>query len=715
MLHHTRIACACSLVAALTCWWLAPVAAQDVRETSSLKFVSEDVAFYSTGLRLREQYDAFVGSKAFATLMEIPTIQLGMGMLQGMLQNPPNAQAKIAKEAFEKPENKELVATLVDAVSHEIFVYGSGDYTALLELANKMGQVQRSAQIAAIGSGSNPEEEAIRQIIAAVDASLDDLTIPDTVMGFKLTDADRAKAQLARLEAMAPLLSAQVPQLQGRINKEQIGESEFLTIQLDGSLVPWEDVLEDADEMRSELEPLIEKIKPMTLSISLGVWGDYFLISIGDTTEHLAALGQGALLANRPEMAPLANYATKPITEVNYVSEALMKEAGSVDRQIDEMLSMAEQLVPLAELDASLEQELVSDVKKFGEALKEHLPTPGAVASFAFLNGRGYEGYRYNYGENKTLDASQSLGILQHVGGSPILAVAGRSKYSLECYDGVVQWLGRGVYYAEKIGLPQMGDEERQLYETLRADLTPLVKQLGDITRDKMMPAMKDGQGAFVLDAGTTSDQWHQMMPRAETPVPVLEVGLVYGVSDIELLQQAAQEYFAVLQQILDKVHEAQPDQVPPIKLPPPESRDFPSGKVYYYRLPKPLGVDKHIAPCAAVANDTLALSLLPRQAARMLEPADLKAGAPLADPDRKMGAAVYFNFAGLVDAATPWVDYGMKIGFADADENWLATVMSQINTGLEVLKCFKGISAATYEEGGAWVTHIEATFQDLP
>jgi hypothetical protein len=680
-----------------------------------LKFVPEDVAFYSASLRLREQYDAFVNSKAFAKLMEIPSIQMGLGMAQGMWMNPPNEQARIAKEALEKPENKELVAMLADAVSHEIFVFGSGDYAALLELANELGRVQRSAQIEAIRSDGDPEEEAVRQIIAAVTESLDDVTLPDTVLGFKVSDTDRAKAQLARLKAIGPLLALQAPQLEGRIKEEQVGGGDFVTISLDGSLVPWDEVLQDAGEMRSEMEALVEKVKPLTLVISLGVWNDYFLISIGDTTEHLASLGQGGLLANRPEMAPLANYASREITDIGYVSEALMQEAGSVERQIDEMLGMAQQLVPLAELDTQVEQELLDDVKKLGEEMKQHLPEPGAAASFAFLNDRGYEGYSYNYGENTTLDASQSLSILEHVGGNPILAVAGRSKYSPECYDALAGWLGRGLYYFEKVGLPQMSDNEQQTYEKMREELMPLLEQLGDITRDKLIPAMKDGQGAFVLDAGTTSYQWHEMMPAAETPVPALELGVVYGVSDIALLKEAAKDYFTVVQQILDKLHEADPDEFPPIKLPPPESRDFPSGTVYYYRLPKNLGVDKHIAPCAAVANDTLAISLLPRQAARMLEPKPLQAGTPLADADRKMGAAVYFNFAGLVDAAAPWVEYGMKMGFADADPNWLATVMGQVNTGLDVLKCFKGVSAATYQEADAWVTHFEVTFEDLP
>ena len=52
------------------------------------------------------------------------------------------------------PENKELVAMLADAVSQEVFVYGGGDYTALLELANQLAQVQRTAQIAAIQTGT---------------------------------------------------------------------------------------------------------------------------------------------------------------------------------------------------------------------------------------------------------------------------------------------------------------------------------------------------------------------------------------------------------------------------------------------------------------------------------------------------------------------------------------------------------------------------------
>ena len=45
------------------------------------------------------------------------------------------------------------------------------------------------------------------------------------------------------------------------------------------------------------------------------------------------------------------------------------------------------------------------------------------MMSLAFLTDRGVEGYMYDWGEQPGLDASQPLGLLEHVGGSPILAV----------------------------------------------------------------------------------------------------------------------------------------------------------------------------------------------------------------------------------------------------------------------------------------------------
>ena len=58
----TGIWCACLLTAA-------PVTAQSALEASSLRLVPEDAAFYGSALRLGEQYEAFVNSKGFQTLV----------------------------------------------------------------------------------------------------------------------------------------------------------------------------------------------------------------------------------------------------------------------------------------------------------------------------------------------------------------------------------------------------------------------------------------------------------------------------------------------------------------------------------------------------------------------------------------------------------------------------------------------------------------------
>ena len=54
-----------------------PAQAADLAEQAhSLRKVPADAAFYSSSLRLKEQWDAFVGSKAYGKLMEIPLVQL---------------------------------------------------------------------------------------------------------------------------------------------------------------------------------------------------------------------------------------------------------------------------------------------------------------------------------------------------------------------------------------------------------------------------------------------------------------------------------------------------------------------------------------------------------------------------------------------------------------------------------------------------------------
>ena len=70
----------------------------------------------------------------------------------------------------------------------------------------------------------------------------------------------------------------------------------------------------------------------------------------------------------------------------------------------------------------------------------------------------------------------------------------------------------------------------------------------------------------------------------------MLEIGIVCGVSDAGLLRKACSEYFAVGQEMLDKLHKAVPNEFPEIKLSKPKMQRISGGTVYSYRLPAKLG-----------------------------------------------------------------------------------------------------------------------------
>lgn len=689
-------------VACLAVSPLAPVQAQSLEQTTSLRFAPADAAFYMTLLRGREQYDAFVNSKAFAKLKEMPIVQMGIGMLQQQW-NDPNGDWAEFKELADQPENRQLVDLLIDGISHEVFVYGDEGYANLLALINDMNRAQRQAQIAALNDG-DPGQAVVQGLLQALSKHLDTLRTPETVIGFRISNKQAAQAQIARLERELRNALAEQPDLVARLAHEQIGGQDFLTWKLDGSLIPW-------DALPPDFAPAKDKISKMTVSISLGVYSDYLLLSLGTDNSHLASLGKGPLLISRKELAPLKPHLKERVVAISYASEAFITKANNTSEQIDDLVTWGEMLLPLAGLDSDLQNEIVTDARKLATDIKSVIPRAGAVSGVGFLTDQGYEGYAYDWGENKSLDGSKPLTILNHVGGDPLFFAAGRAKYAPENYDTASKWLGRILYYAEKIGVERLGPNEREFYDAVRGDLQPLIVRLDQVTRDKLVPAFRDGQGAVVLDAKAMSDKWHEALPPAPQPLPMLELALVYTVSDVEMLKAAASEYFDIIQEALDVLHKAKPEEIPELKVPPPQKRDFPAGTVYYYPLPAFAGIDKQIAPNAGLSKDTLALSLVPKQTVRLLESKPPVADGILQNTNRPLASALRFNFAGLLDAIAPWIDYGISLS---EDENLGPDVQEQIHTGISILKCFRGASAVTYQEGDTWVTHTELRFQDL-
>jgi len=697
-------------------------AAEPVKETSSLSFIPADAAFYGSSLRNREQYDRLVNSKAFARIKAMPFVQQMLVLAQLQLSNPSNPLGRISA-ALEDPQNSELLKLVGDMVSHEIFVYGDADFSEAVALFVRINSANQLATVQAlVGGGADQSIAQRRGILLALNQNRDRLKIPAMVIGFKLSDAAPAKTQLKRLEDELQAALAQQAQLAGRFKRTTIAGSDYLTLSLDGSLVPWNQLqIGDLEKTPGEFDELIAKLKKLTLSIALGVRGEYLLLSIGSSNNHLGTLGKGSLLYDRTELASLRKSSTRPLTSISYMSRDFAAKVNQVKQQIDNLVKMAKTLLPMAPLEAGLKKELTTDIDTLAKTVVELIPKPGAKLSFTFLTDRGYEGYDRDWGENKYLDGSKRLSLLDHVGEDPIFFSVSRCTYNPEHYDMFVKFMQRAFYYGESYALTQMTDQKKAIYQQAKLLLIPFLKQTDKINRASLIPAFKDGQSAFVIDAKTKSVQWHRDMPPAQKPLPILELGLVYGVSDPGLLRKAMRDYYAAGQDLINNIQKQAPVLPPGTKIPGPQTKPAGEGTIYYYPLKSSWGLDPLLSPNAGLSGNVLALSLTHSQTQRLLKATPLSAGyGPLANRNRPLAGAASFDFPVLVDALTPWIEYGVGTYLTlrsfgqPVNQDAIDATMQPFRPVLEVLKCYRGGTSVHYFEGDVLVRHRESVFQDL-
>ena len=129
--------------------------------------------------------------------------------------------------------------------------------------------------------------------------------------------------------------------------------------------------------------------------------------------------------------------------------------------------------------------------------------------------------------------------------------------------------------------------------------------------------------------------------------------------------------------------------------------------------------MDAQVAPTAGLSDKVAVLTASKEHAERLLARNPLKVeGGPLADLDRPLVAAVYCDWAGIVDALSPWVEWGANEALesqgADMPAKTREGVVRQVRTVLSVLKCYSGASSATTLEDGVLTTHSESVFRDL-
>jgi hypothetical protein len=714
----------CSIFA-LTGYSVRSVEAAPVGKAArSIAQVPADASFYTASLRNREQLDRFLASNAWKKLRALPAVDQAWNLFLNEYNNPFGELAQF-RAFVEAEENQELFALLLDAWSHESFTYGGKDWPALLNLYFKLNTAMNMGPaITRLEGGRVAEPFPAREIMHVLLAEKDKLKVPELVCGFRLTDTKKATNQIARLETLANQMAKQAPPLKGRIKRVKVGDSSFLTLQLDGSMVPWEEIpIRDLESKPGELDPLIKHLKGLTLTIALGVKDDFLLFSIGSSTEHLARLGKGKVLADRPELAVLSKSAGKPLVRIAYSSKALMAAVNEYSlSQLTGVARLARAGLKASDLPAAKQQAINQDIRDFVAEVRAAIPEPGAVVAFSYLTERGSESYTYQHGSHPRVDSSAPLTILDHLGGKPILAVAGRSKGDLAGYLFLAKWAKKAYGHVDELLRSTLPPDEREQYVKASKALLPIVAQLDEVTQKLFLPSF-DGQFALVFDARWKSKQWYRELPATPVAMPLPELGLVFGVKDPAKLRQAGSRYRQLANELIAALRKvAPPVEIPPFELPPPQEEKSKVGSIYYYPLPKEAGLDDQVQPNAALSEKVAVITLSRGHSARLLTPTPLTVkSTPLGDGKKNISSASVFDFPALVDALEPWVLFGTRIAEAQAQRELgedippgFRNMGKQVGTLLDILRCYKGRTSVSYLEKGVLVTHSESVFQDL-
>ena len=294
----------------------------------------------------------------------------------------------------------------------------------------------------------------------------------------------------------------------------------------------------------------------------------------------------------------------------------LNNQAGQIDNLLNELV---DKLLPLAELTDEQEEEIRSDIEEVIEDMKGFMPEIGATSRVGMLTDRGIEGYAYNWGKFRSIDGSKPLGLLEHVGGNPLLGVVSRSTMSMSDYNMLAKWATVAYGYFEQYVVPQIPEGDRENVDQLIEAALPLIARMDKANRRMLIPALADGQSALVIDAKLQSKQFHAALPAMDEPMPMIEPA-VAGVSDAKLLKKVSANIVKspTISSMQSPAWTTWKCPVE-IKIPEPETAETSLGTFYTFPGLDKTGLDAQIVPTIAISDNTAVLCMSKAQAERIL------------------------------------------------------------------------------------------------
>ena len=705
---------------------------------TGVAIVPADAAFLSATLRGREQYDRLVTSNAWAAILDLPAVRRGLESLEEQ-RTMPGSPFSLVDTFMQLPENAQALEVVADMVATDTFVYGEPSCIGFLKLLQKLQESQATAPLQADPEDDDVsiEEAQAAAMVKVLAGNPDLVVVPDVVWGFRTTKADAAQSQLKRIEVLLKLFTQAAPDMADAVARRKVAGGEVVTFTIRGEQLPWQDLETQLEEGlgdaidEGDVDRLLDRLKELDVVVAVGLVGDRIILSIGDSVEHLDKLAlpgsdKKGLLTAKP-FAPLLDHADKRLTAVSYASGELAA-LGNPTTQFESVARMVDGALRQGDVPAEALPNIQGLLDEAGRDIVKRLPEPGPWLAFSFLADAGYEGYAWNWSRNQPLDGSRRLDLLEHAGGAPLAVAVSRMRTDPALLDDLAALASR-AWKLVKAGTED-DEEARERAEAIDEHVAPLVTRLGAILRDKIVPAVGDGQVGFVLDAKGRTDRPQADLPASADPLPILEPAIVLPLDDPKLFREGLSDLFELADASVAALRAFDADAVPEgYEVPEPEKAKVEAGAVWSFPLAK-TGIDAQVRPAIGVGTEAAVFSLVPKQADRLLADARLETGSQLSTFEEPLASAAAVDFAGLVEAAEPWIVYLTRYGCArqrdgdvDADEELSAEdetaeakeALEHVAVVLEAAKCLRAAVAETTISDDATVTHWRNVIRDMP
>ncbi len=582
---------------------------------------------------------------------------------------------------------------------------------------------------------SGGEQFAARMVLQALADNADKIVIPDLVWGFKTGKVEAANSQVKRVEVLLKLVTQTNPDLANALSRKKLPSGDVMTFTIDGAMVPWASLLRSQEGIdEDDLEKVRDRLQGIDIVIALGVVGDRVILSIGDSADHLEKLAspagsQDGLVMTKP-FEPLREHKDKRITAITYMSEALARAVAPSAADIEQLADLTDSIADSAGLSEGAAREAREALEKVATGYKKRLPVPGATMGYSYLSTDGYEGYSWDWSKNTILDGSRRLGLLEHAGGAPLASLVMRTKTDPEQFDDLVSWGRMAWTFFQRNMLPKVDADDRERMEHYTERLSPLAERLVSSLRTKLLPALADGQIGFVIDAKSKARRLQRDLPESAEPLPLLEPAVALKLDDPKLFREGMNELFALADDLVDELRGLNPGSVPEgYQVPAPEKSKVEGGTLWSFPLAS-TGIDEQIQPVIGIGDDAVVFSLVPKQAGRMLSKSRLETGSQLSRFEEPLAAAAALDFAGLIDALQPWVNYGVRVGVLqqqngfvdrateigpDGDTDQTRELLKTTGVILEAMKSLRVAVAETSTRPDATVTHWRNVIRDMP